>query len=565
MYQALYRKYRPACFADVCGQEHVTVTLCNQLKNGSVSHAYLFTGPRGTGKTSCAKIFAKAVNCLSPREGDACCDCESCRSIAAEENLDIAEIDAASNNGVDNIRDLRNSVNYTPSTSKYRVYIIDEVHMLSSGAFNALLKTLEEPPAHVIFILATTEVQKLPATIISRCQRFDFHRLDPSVITARLKEVAQKENLTLTDDAAHLLAALSDGGMRDALSMLDLCAAYSDTVTDEVVQTACAVAGKERLAALVDKLLEKDTAGALAAADALWRDSVDFGRLCEELIEHFRHLMILKSVRDTGALIVATAAELERYREQAARWQTESIMFAIRLLGDALSRMNTANRRAELEMALVKLCDPSLTDTSEALASRVASLERKLAARAETETAAPPQAVKAPVPEAPKPTPKPVPQEEIPLPDTPDEGAAVAEEIPLPTEPAEERDPLPPPAEAPEKAAAPTGDAEPRKLAAWSDILAELNKTCPLLVGVLRDSAAYLSGDLLLIDCANTQFLPLIKQDGFRSQLRKAAAEVLGKTVKLGPYPGTGAKKETPDLLGALTGRLADLGVPENQ
>lgn len=560
MYQALYRKYRPACFADVCGQEHVTVTLRNQLKNGAVSHAYLFTGPRGTGKTSCAKIFAKAVNCLDPREGDACCECDACRGIAAEDNLDITEIDAASNNGVDNIRDLRNSVNYTPANSKYRVYIIDEVHMLSAGAFNALLKTLEEPPAHVIFILATTEVQKLPATIVSRCQRFDFHRLDPAVITARLREVAQKESVSLTDDAAALLAALSDGGMRDALSMLDLCAAYSDTVTDAVVQAACAVAGKERLAKLVDRLIEKDAGGALGEADALWRDSVDMQRLCEELIEHFRHLMILKTVADPKTLLVATAAELERYRAQAALLPTEDILFAIRLLGDALTRMNTANRRAELEMALIKLCNPSLCDTAEALAARIGSLERKLAAR--IETAETPK----PVPEkAEKPEPIPVPEDEpLPVPpETPED-----EPLPPPEEAPAETAITPPPAADPAAAEpeAPAPADQPKKLAAWEEILAELGKTCPLLLGVLRDSCCYRSGDYLLIDAPNEQFLPLIKQDIYRDRLRAAAAEVLGKPYKLGPYKGAGAAASAaPDLLGALTGRLTDLGVPDQK
>ena len=237
MYQALYRKYRPNCFSDVVGEEHITDILKSELRSGKIFHAYLFTGPRGTGKTSCAKILAKAVNCLDLHDGDACCECESCRAIAEGDVLDITEIDAASNNGVENIRDLKEQVGYAPTSSKYRVYIIDEVHMLSIGAFNALLKTLEEPPAHIIFILATTEVHKLPATILSRCQRFDFHRIPTEAIANRIQYIAEKEGFTVEPQAAEMIATLSDGGMRDALSTLDLCAARSHNITEADVMS----------------------------------------------------------------------------------------------------------------------------------------------------------------------------------------------------------------------------------------------------------------------------------------------------------------------------------------
>ena len=246
-YQALYRKYRPQTFSDVIGQEHITETLKNELSAGKTVHAYLFTGTRGTGKTSCAKILAKAVNCLDPKDGDPCLECQACRMAASGENTDIVEIDAASNNGVDNIRELREKVNFTPSVSKYRVYIIDEVHMLSTDAFNALLKTLEEPPAHVIFILATTEVHMLPATILSRCQRFDFRRIDPDSICDRIQYIAEKEGFTVTPDAARLIAAAADGGMRDALSILDLCISNGSTVDEKTVENVCGMAIRNRL------------------------------------------------------------------------------------------------------------------------------------------------------------------------------------------------------------------------------------------------------------------------------------------------------------------------------
>ena len=562
MHKALYRKYRPDCFADVSGQEHITVTLSNQLKKGNISHAYLFTGPRGTGKTSCAKIFAKAVNCLNPKNGDACCECEACLAIARDENLDISEIDAASNNGVDNIRELRSSVNYAPATSKYRVYIIDEVHMLSSGAFNALLKTLEEPPAHVIFILATTEIHKLPATIISRCQRFDFRRIEPEVISARLKAVAEKESISLTDDAARLIANLSDGGMRDALSMLDLCAARCTEIDEETVLSCCAVAGKEKICAIADSIADKNSAEALSKAAALWREAVDMQRLCEELITHFRNLMILKSIKNPAELIVCTTEELQTYKKQAERFNIEFIMLAIRLLGDTLTRMNAANRRAELEMALIKLCDPTLLSSAEALAARVGALERKIEGRltmaAEVAASAPaPAVVNEPEPEVVVETELIVSEpedEEIPLPDECDEPSPEPQYDPAPEKAAES---------APEAAPTPAADEKEAPFKLWKDVLKELTKTCPLLVGVLKDSTAYQKGEYLLIDYHNEQFLQLIKQNLYKDYLKKAAFEVTGKNYKLGPYKKEATK--APDLLGAITGKLANLGIPTDE
>ena len=560
MYQALYRKYRPACFADVSGQDHITKTLLNQLGSGNISHAYLFTGPRGTGKTSCAKIFAKAVNCLTPVGGDACMKCDACLSISREENLDIMEIDAASNNGVDNIRELRSSVNYTPSMSKYRVYIIDEVHMLSPGAFNALLKTLEEPPAHVIFILATTEIHKLPATIVSRCQRFDFRRLDPEVIISRLMTVAEKENLNLSENAARLIANLSDGGMRDALSMLDLCAASSNEISEQTVLSCCAVAGKERLVEIADSIAAGNSGLALKFASDLWRDAVDMQRLCEELITHFRNLMVIKSVKNPSELIVCTTEEMEKYKNQAAKFTIDFIMLAVRLLGDTLTRMNAANRRAELEMALIKLCDPTLVESNEALAARVSALERKIEGRlAVAEDLAPTQNISEP-----KPAPTPVPTA-APVP--------AVEKTPV-EEPVEEDDEIPPPSEedAPvyEEIKAPVEhpvstpqESGEKPFAQWNNVLKELVKTCPLLVGVLKDSGAYQNGEYLLIDYKNEQFLQMIKQPLYKDHLKKAVFAVTGKNFKLGPHKTVAPK--APDVLGAITGKLSKLGIPDDE
>ena len=289
-YQALYRKWRPQIFADVVGQEHITGTLKNQIVAGKTAHAYLFTGSRGTGKTTCSKILAKAVNCLSPIDGDPCCQCAICQGIDDGTIMDVVEIDAASNNGVENIRDLREEANFTPANAKYRVYIIDETHMLSIGAFNALLKIMEEPPEHVIFILATTEVHKVPATILSRCQRFDFKRIQSQTIADRLSYVAEEERVDLQEDAALLIARLSDGGMRDALSLLDVCISRGGSYVDmQVVSQAAGLAGNQYLFAIASAVLRGDVGEALAQLEALSERSVEFDRLSEQLVSHYRN------------------------------------------------------------------------------------------------------------------------------------------------------------------------------------------------------------------------------------------------------------------------------------
>lgn len=376
MYQVLYRKYRPKVFSDVYGQEHVTRTLLNEIKENRVSHAYLFTGSRGTGKTTCAKILAKAVNCENSQDGEPCGECEVCRGIDSGSLFDVVEIDAASNNSVNDIRDLREEVNYTPTRCKYRVYIIDEVHMLSPGAFNALLKTLEEPPAHVIFILATTEVHKLPATILSRCQRFDFKRIKPEIMSLRLKEVADKEGISIDDDAAMLISRIADGGLRDGLSILDQCAGKSKKVTASVVSDAAGLAGREALYDLSDAVFSKNSAKALDTIASLYNGSYDMERLCSEMISHFRNFLVVKTVKNNRELIVCTDDEFDIIKDNASKFTLESIIYSLDLMQNTLAVIKSgANARIEMEMTFVKLCNPLLESSNDSLLERISALE----------------------------------------------------------------------------------------------------------------------------------------------------------------------------------------------
>ena len=380
MYRVLYRKWRPKIFRDVIGQPQVTQTLASQIKDDRLAHAYLFTGSRGTGKTTCAKIFSKAVNCLHPVNGDPCNEWEICRGIDNGSVLDIVEIDAASNRGIDDIRLLRDEVNFTPSQAKYRVYIIDEVHMLTIEAFNALLKTLEEPPAHVKFILATTEVHKLPSTILSRCQRFDFRRIEPSAIAERLVEIASAENASLDHDAAVLIARIADGGMRDALSLLDRALSVSENVTVETVSASAGLMNREYLDFLLEAVAGKDTARCLSLLDELHRASCDTERLCTELIERFRSFLIIKTVKEPGNLLVCTDDELERIKALSERFTQEQVLYSLNVLAAASEAIRkTQNRRIEAEMALIKLCRPEAETGTEALLARISALEKEIA------------------------------------------------------------------------------------------------------------------------------------------------------------------------------------------
>ena len=379
MYRVLYRKWRPKVFSDVIGQPQVTTTIASQVKENRLSHAYLFTGSRGTGKTTCAKIFSKAVNCLNPVNGDPCNECEICRGIDSGSVLDIVEIDAASNRGIEDIRILRDEVNFTPSQAKYRVYIIDEVHMLTIEAFNALLKTLEEPPEHVKFILATTEVHKLPATILSRCQRFDFRRIEPQFIAERLKYVAREEGAELSHDAAMLIARIADGGMRDALSLLDRCISVSESVDVDTVSSSAGLMGREHIYSLVRAIAANDTAKCLMILDELHKGSCDTERLVTELIDRFRGFLIVKTVGSPENLLVCTEEELIEIKEIASLFAKETVLYALNILTAAADAMRrTQNRRIEAEMALIRLTRPETDESAAALSVRIAQLEKEI-------------------------------------------------------------------------------------------------------------------------------------------------------------------------------------------
>ncbi len=499
MYQVLYRKWRPQTFSDVSGQDAVTTALKNELRSNRLAHAYLFTGSRGTGKTTCAKILAKAVNCLHPVDGDPCNDCEVCRGIDNGTILDVVEIDAASNNGVDNIRDLREEVNFTPAVAKFRVYIIDEVHMLSPGAFNALLKTLEEPPSHVIFILATTEVHKLPATILSRCQRFDFRRIAPADIAARLTYVAEQEGIGLTPDAALLLARLADGALRDGLSLLDQCVARSREITADVVAEATGLAGRDYLFELSGAVRAGDSGAALSLIDRLYNASKDMERLCTEWTEYFRNLMILKSVADASDLIVAPPAELERMAQEAAGFELTGILHCMDVLQQALERLrNGVSPRVEMEMAVLRLCSPELDNSMDSLLRRITRLEDAV----KTGMLAAP-AVPAPSPAAPEAVSK-----------------ETASAVPEP----------PPP---PETEPAPAAEEEV-PFERWNDVLDTLAGTCAPLYGVLVGSTAVLRGEYVLICTDNDMFKALVTRDGNKNVLLGAIRAVTGRNHRLG-------------------------------
>ena len=378
MHLALYRKYRSATFDEVISQEHITTTLKNQIKAGAPAHAYLFTGSRGTGKTTCAKLMAKAVNCLSPVDGNPCGECESCKAIAAG-CPDIIEMDAASNNGVDDVRALRDEVMYAPTVCRYKVYIIDEVHMLSSQAFNALLKTIEEPPPHVIFILATTEIHKVPATIASRCQQFRFSRIDVEESTKRLCEIAKKENVNITEDAARLISRLSDGGMRDAVSLLDQCISVSADIDEETVRTTAGIAGTEHLFTLAQCIHEQNAPEALKILDELHNQSKDLMLLLDELLSHFRNLCILSATNSDFSLIPAGSGTRNDLARQTKEFTLGEIMRCMDILQDCIARTpKTAKRKTVAEMCLIRLCTPRLDSDTSALSLRLEKLENRL-------------------------------------------------------------------------------------------------------------------------------------------------------------------------------------------
>ena len=573
MYRALYRKWRPQRFEDVVGQRAIVAALKNQVAAGRVGHAYLFTGVRGTGKTTCAKIFAKAVNCLDPQNGDPCGQCAVCRGIDDGSILDVVEMDAASNNGVDDIRDLRDETAYTPSICRYKVYIIDEVHMLSTAAFNALLKTLEEPPAHVIFILATTEIQKVPATIRSRCQRYDFTRISPEDIAGRVSQVAGAEGLALTEGAAGLIARLADGALRDALSILDTCAGVTGQIDEDVVRRMAGVTDRSYLFRMSDALAARDAASALAELAALRQQSVDVKRLTEELIAHYRSLMLAALPGGRELLSGVSPEEEDLYLAKGPALGQREAVRAIRALGGALEHMaRGSDQRIELELALFNLTAP---DAQPAPATAAAQASPAPAARpqpaAQPQPAVRPFAsgpVPAPAAEAPaaQPAPQAAPAAEARLdpanlppwdepsqtPPPPAE-AAPARDEPLPPPPAEEEAAPPPvedaPAAQPAFAADPQLD-KPRRVAGrdinpypqWPEVVDRIRDTDPMLYGYLKKSKAYFDGVRVLIDGGKT-FRDFIRVNkGSQRLIKKLIADVSGIAVPIGPYePETSA------------------------
>ena len=525
LYQVLYRKWRPRCFADVAGQEHITSTLANEIVSGKVSHAYLFTGSRGTGKTTCAKIFAKAVNCLHPVDGNPCNECEVCRGIDDGTILDVIELDAASNNGVDNIRDIIEESNFTPVNARYRVYIIDEVHMLSTGAFNALLKTLEEPPEHVKFVLATTEVHKIPSTILSRCQRFDFHRITPEAIAKRVMYVAEQENIDLTQDAAFLIARIADGALRDALSLLDRCSGSGEKITPDAVSAAAGLAQKDYLFSLVDAVKEKDVSSAFDLINTLHNNSCDMERLCTEMLNHFRNLMIIKTVKTPESLIICIDKDMAQYKEQAEKFTLQKILYCLGVIESGLIALkNSINKRIETEMTVVRLCSPELSDDNSALIQRIERLEEMMKNGVKIEA----------VKKESLPTAKEEKKEEITL-----------------SPPAEEsyEQPIPPPVQ--------NNDAGiDSPFTSWGDVIQEIQQTDRPLTGILTGSSAFIRGDHLLIKCDNPTFPQFIKTGIHAAALREAVVKVTGRKYRLGIYRSPETAQKARDPLAELIGKI---------
>lgn len=537
--RALYRAYRPKTFDEVVGQDAITTILKREMSAGTPSHAYLFVGSRGTGKTSCAKLVAKAVNCPNLHDGNPCGECDICRGVDDGSLLDVVEIDAASNNGVDSIRDLRDEAVFTPAVAKYRVYIIDEVHMLSTQAFNALLKTLEEPPEHVIFVLATTEVHKVLPTIISRCQRFDFRRIESDVIAKRLKTVAERESFILTDDAALMIAGLSDGGMRDALSLLDVCAANSSEVTLEVVTQAAGLVGREHLMALSDKIFSGDTAGVLETVADLTAKSLEPQRLAEQLASHFRDLMLVKTVARPEKLLSCLPSEVEILRRQGSRAALTDLLSDITVLNDASARMaKSTSKRAELELALVMITEPSVKTGMGALLARIERLEKAVRSgssiKAEAEG-----------------------EEEVPVRGSPSVSAPNVNNAREDKLPAQRKEP----AKAPSDDKKTDASAIPGLFRPWPQVLEEIANSNSSLAAMMMGTKAYFDGRHVLIDIQNPILLEMLRSNEYtKTSIRQAIAAVTGRTYPIGPYRAPEKKGSDRDPLEELIASLPDDG-----
>ncbi len=516
MYRALYRKWRPVDFDDVWGQDQVTGILKYEVASGKLSHAYLFCGSRGTGKTSSAKILAKAVNCLSPRGGNPCNECAACRSIDAGTATDVIEMDAASNTGVDDVRDIRDEIVFTPAELKYRVYIIDEVHMMTGSAFNALLKTLEEPPSYVIFILATTELHKLPSTIVSRCQRFDFRRITNDVLSKRLLHIAEAEGISLTEGGARLLSRLAVGGMRDAISLLELCAGMKTTIDEALVTAVCGAGDSAAAYDLIASIAARDYTAIYGAIRDLVMSSRDLSVFFRELIDGYRDLTLIKTAKNAADYLDLTDSEAERLRELSSLFSMEQLIYHSEILEDAYGRMQRAgaSRRAVAELALTRLCDPKLSSGEEALLARISELEAALALL--RGGAEPPAAPRAPKPPAQRAAPAP--------------GAPVPAKAAVP-----ENEP---------RAAHAEDKVSYRAFAGWREVTEELGRRNASMAAPLNGSSAAISSEgHLVVRVGNAFFLTLLNKEESLATIRAVASSLSGVAVASVEIQSTGTKK----------------------
>ena len=510
MYQALYRKYRPQTFSDVVGQRSVTDTLRTQLSSGKLSHAYLFTGTRGTGKTSCAKILSKAVNCLDLQDGNPCNHCAACKAIDSGACMDVLEIDAASNNGVDSVRVLRDDAIYTPSEVRMRVYIIDEVHMLSTAAFNALLKIIEEPPEHLLFILATTELHKVPATILSRCQRFSFRRLSQEDIAARLNYIAYQENIEVEPAAIAMLSRLADGGMRDGVSLLDQCASASGgKLTADSVTAALGLAGQKQTAALLRAAAERNCADALKIFSELYAAGKDIPALVSELSGLCRDLLILKTAPQGGISMLSGVASGEQAAALSRMLSQEELLRDLQLLQQTAADFSkNADSRVAMELCLIRMCEPQLSLDVQALAARVSRMEEQLASGSFVKSAAQAQATEDPAPYD---------EDRPPFPDDADDPLAQAQ---APAEPEDEPKPQ-----------------KQAQTAFWPELCQRIRED----LGV-RERGFFapegpvqpvLRGNELILTCQNNFILDMVKKPETEALAKEKAALVLGRPVSV--------------------------------
>lgn len=541
IYQALYRKYRPRTLDEVCGQDHITETLKAQVASGRLSHAYLFIGTRGTGKTSCAKILAKAVNCEHPVNGNPCCQCAACRGIDDGTVMDVVEIDAASNNGVDNIRALRDEAVFSPASVKKRVYIVDEVHMLSIAAFNALLKILEEPPEHLMFILATTELRKVPATILSRCQRYSFRRLDAEVISKRLDYIAAQEGFNLTEGASKLLARLADGGMRDAISLLDQCSS-APVIDENAVLEATGLAGNRRVADLLSAISKNDAVAALDVFSSLWRDGKDPASLLSDLCALMRDVLLSELAPRGGVSLMSGAYDAKTISGFARVFTKEELLRNMQRAQDAIAALrDSPSPRTCVELCLVSLCDPALNSGIPELLARISRLEAGTPPpRAPAVEAAPePEPISVPESEH---TYEPAPEEEAPpTPEEPpayDDGGYVRDEPePTPEPVGVYYNPEPPMPDRPDNFPEPDPSPAPSGMPKWSEVTAELAKELkPALMRPITDSGlltAEFTENSLHLTFSNSFAERRLNTPETMALIRAAASKLAGRPLDI--------------------------------